>query len=165
VDERTRSKERRRVISSGALYCCLLPQCEALRTCRSGFPITKTAMSQYVYVARTNSNRVIASCDLYCCLLPQCEALRTCRSGFPIAIAYRPCPIDLKFSGKMHVHKKKIRLKFGCKRPSMFKVIAPYATTTQPKLTGCQPRAHTISPMCWEQVWLLGSTIFYSQIS
>ena len=21
------------------LYCCLLPQCEALRTCRSGFPI------------------------------------------------------------------------------------------------------------------------------
>ena len=29
-----------RVISSGILYCCLLPQCEALRTCRSGFPIT-----------------------------------------------------------------------------------------------------------------------------
>jgi len=28
-----------RVISSGDLYCCLLPQCEALRTCRSGFPI------------------------------------------------------------------------------------------------------------------------------
>ena len=28
-----------RVISSGELYCCLLPQCEALRTCRSGFPI------------------------------------------------------------------------------------------------------------------------------
>ena len=27
------------VISSGVLYCCLLPQCEALRTCRSGFPI------------------------------------------------------------------------------------------------------------------------------
>jgi len=21
------------------LYCCLLPQCEALRTCHSGFPI------------------------------------------------------------------------------------------------------------------------------
>ena len=29
-----------RVISSGDLYCCLLPQCEALRTCRSSFPIT-----------------------------------------------------------------------------------------------------------------------------
>jgi len=28
-----------RVISSGGLYCCLLPRCEALRTCRSGFPI------------------------------------------------------------------------------------------------------------------------------
>ena len=28
-----------RVISSGDLYCCLLPRCGALRTCRSGFPI------------------------------------------------------------------------------------------------------------------------------
>jgi len=28
-----------RVISSGDLYCWLLPRCEALRTCRSGFPI------------------------------------------------------------------------------------------------------------------------------
>jgi len=28
-----------RVISSGELYCCLLPQCEALRTCLSGFPL------------------------------------------------------------------------------------------------------------------------------
>ena len=28
-----------RVISSGDLYCCLLPRCEALRICRSGFPI------------------------------------------------------------------------------------------------------------------------------
>jgi len=28
-----------RVISSGDLCCCLLPRCEALRTCRSGFPI------------------------------------------------------------------------------------------------------------------------------
>jgi len=33
-------------------------------------------------------------------------------------------PIDLKFSGKMHVQKKNIRLKSGCKRPSMTKVIA-----------------------------------------
>ena len=29
-----------RVISSGELYCCLLPQCEVLRTCHSCFPIT-----------------------------------------------------------------------------------------------------------------------------
>jgi len=28
-----------RVILSGDLYCCLLPQCEALRTCLSGFSI------------------------------------------------------------------------------------------------------------------------------
>jgi len=28
-----------RVIMSDELYCCLLPQCEALCTCRSGFPI------------------------------------------------------------------------------------------------------------------------------
>jgi len=28
-----------RVIAAHDLYCCLLPQCEALRTCRSGFPI------------------------------------------------------------------------------------------------------------------------------
>ena len=30
------------VISSGDFYCCLLPQCEALRTCRSGFPTATT---------------------------------------------------------------------------------------------------------------------------
>jgi len=47
----------------------------------------------------------------------------------------------------------------------MFKVIAPYATTTQPKFTGCQPWAQTISPMRWEQVCLLGSTIINSQNS
>ena len=33
-----------RVISSGDLYCCLLPQCEALRTCRSGFPIARIVL-------------------------------------------------------------------------------------------------------------------------
>ena len=27
------------MIAAHDLYCCLLPQCEALRTCRSGFPI------------------------------------------------------------------------------------------------------------------------------
>jgi len=34
---RTRSSNR--VILSGDLYCCFLPQCEALRTCHSGFLI------------------------------------------------------------------------------------------------------------------------------
>jgi len=28
-----------RVNAAHDLYCCFLPQCEALRTCRSGFPI------------------------------------------------------------------------------------------------------------------------------
>ena len=32
-----------RVILSGDLYCYLLPRCEALRTCRSGFPIATPA--------------------------------------------------------------------------------------------------------------------------
>ena len=34
------------VIVAHDLYCCLLPQCEALRICRSGFPIaTKWTLS------------------------------------------------------------------------------------------------------------------------
>ena len=35
-----------RVISSGDLYCCLLPRCEVLRTCRSGFPIATLRIQQ-----------------------------------------------------------------------------------------------------------------------
>jgi len=31
-----------RVIAVRDLYFCLLPQCEALRACRSGFPIATT---------------------------------------------------------------------------------------------------------------------------
>ena len=39
------------MIMACELYCCLLPQCEALRTCRSGFPIaTKWCCDQYVKV-------------------------------------------------------------------------------------------------------------------
>jgi len=33
-----------RVSMACELYCCLLPQCEALRTCRSGFPIATQAL-------------------------------------------------------------------------------------------------------------------------
>jgi len=33
-----------RVIAAHDLYCCLLPQCDALRTCRSGFPIATVTM-------------------------------------------------------------------------------------------------------------------------
>jgi len=55
----------------------------------------------------------------------------------------------------MHFHKKMICLKFGYERPSMLKVIVPYSATTEPKLARCQPRTQTISPMRWEQTWLL----------
>jgi len=34
-----------RVIMACELYCCSLPQCEALRTCRSGFPIATAALN------------------------------------------------------------------------------------------------------------------------
>ena len=33
------TSNNRVISSSGDLYCCLLPRCKALRTCRSGFPI------------------------------------------------------------------------------------------------------------------------------
>ena len=37
------------------LYCCLLPRCEALRTCRSGFPIAseQTLFQSTARVSRT----------------------------------------------------------------------------------------------------------------
>jgi len=44
-----------RVIMACELYCCLLPQCEALRICRSGFPIaTKWCCDQDVEVVRSS---------------------------------------------------------------------------------------------------------------
>jgi len=82
-------------------------------------------------------------------------------------------PIDLKFSGKKHFHENNIHVKFGCKRPSMLKVIAPYSTTTEPKLARCQPRAqrvgnHPHKQLVWcsgTRVRLLGSTCINSQSS
>jgi len=42
-----------RVISSVDLYCCLLPRCEALRTCRLGFPIATIRRSLlHCYIAQ-----------------------------------------------------------------------------------------------------------------
>jgi len=38
-----------RVIMACELCCCLLPQCEALRTCRSGFPIA-TLLTHAVWI-------------------------------------------------------------------------------------------------------------------
>ena len=39
-----------RVIMACELYCCLLPQCEALRICRSGFPIATAAIVRYINI-------------------------------------------------------------------------------------------------------------------
>ena len=35
----------KREFATHGLYCCLLPRCEALRTCRSGFPIATISFS------------------------------------------------------------------------------------------------------------------------
>ena len=45
-----------RMISSGDLYCCLLPQCEALRTCRSGFPIATLLKTIFVFKSTSEQN-------------------------------------------------------------------------------------------------------------
>jgi len=37
-----------RVIAARDLYCCLLPQCEALHTCRSGFPIATVSLQKII---------------------------------------------------------------------------------------------------------------------
>ena len=34
------------------LYCCLLPQCEALHTCRSGFPIATVVLPEIDFQAK-----------------------------------------------------------------------------------------------------------------
>jgi len=41
----------RREIATHDLYCCLLPWCEALRTCRSGFPIATGLTARQKYFA------------------------------------------------------------------------------------------------------------------
>jgi len=52
-----------RVISSGDLYCCLLPQCEALCTCHSGFPIaavSSLSLDQFYLLGSPNSKITLA---------------------------------------------------------------------------------------------------------
>jgi len=50
-----------RVISSGEVYCCLLPRCEALLTCRSGFPIATLLISAVLIVRSTSLLKLISS--------------------------------------------------------------------------------------------------------
>jgi len=72
-----------RVIAACDLYCCLLLQCDALRTCRSGFPIaTKRCCDQDVKVVpgaaftkTTRDRRSAFKKEEYCCKLSVSVAL------------------------------------------------------------------------------------------
>jgi len=48
-------RSNNRVVVARDLYCCLLPQCEALRTCRSGFPIATVLI---LIVKQVQNNKV-----------------------------------------------------------------------------------------------------------
>ena len=66
-----------RVISSGDLCCCLLPRCEALRICRSGFPITTVlTLNAYLQYGTVNVSSICFSRNLYLCFVI-ITALRT----------------------------------------------------------------------------------------
>ena len=41
------------------LYCCLLPQCEALRICRSGFPIATMPYKLALHVIVTFTEQIV----------------------------------------------------------------------------------------------------------
>jgi len=55
-----------RVIVARDLYCCLLPQCEALRVCRSGFPIA------------TVGHLHLQHRHLLCCCVPSLKLAKSC---------------------------------------------------------------------------------------
>ena len=50
-----------RVIAAHDLYCCLLPQCEALRTCRSGFSDRNSARTPGHWKNRWSSSRCLSA--------------------------------------------------------------------------------------------------------
>ena len=65
-----------RVIAACDLYCCLLPQCEALRTCRSGFPIATAevwVLSELLF-STDLSHFLCESCASLKCNCPVCTA-------------------------------------------------------------------------------------------
>jgi len=54
--------------------CCLLPQCEVMRTCRSGFPIAIIASAKYTFklrIVKSQLTRVSHACSNYC-IQPRC---------------------------------------------------------------------------------------------
>ena len=58
----------RRVIMACELYCCLLPQCEALRICRSGFPIATTPVATYLPILLHPFLMICLKSGSYCLL-------------------------------------------------------------------------------------------------
>jgi len=52
VNDWTQQQRTRRVIAAHDLYYCFLPQCEALRTCRSGFPIATQLLDEFLLALR-----------------------------------------------------------------------------------------------------------------
>jgi len=59
-----------RVIAACELYCCLLPQCAALRTCRSGFPIATVSYVKHclkTYVRSKMRRYRVAGFALFSC--------------------------------------------------------------------------------------------------
>ena len=75
-----------RVMSSGELYCCLLPQCKALRTCRSGFPIATPSKHLLVFVVwascscpllvPTRSSGAVVEQPFDCLIVQNCQAVQ-----------------------------------------------------------------------------------------
>jgi len=58
-----------RVISSGDLHCCLLPQCEALHTCRSGFLIATKWCCDHDGKVMPDAAFTKRTCNRCCCNL------------------------------------------------------------------------------------------------
>jgi len=73
------------VIMACELYCCLLPQCEALRTCHSGFPIATPSIVVWVV------GNLYVAWDLVCYVLQTClRVLPGMRRGPNGIYAVRP---------------------------------------------------------------------------
>jgi len=56
-------KHNNRVVSSGDLYCCLLPQCESLCACQSGFliaTVSSLSLDQFYQLGSPNSKITLA---------------------------------------------------------------------------------------------------------
>jgi len=75
-----------RVILSGELYFCLLPQCEALRTCRTGFEIAAISMihlllhrNKLIWICNRHvSDKHITQCHLFISMSSPTVVIKFC---------------------------------------------------------------------------------------